>query len=173
MSDQPTSNERVVLNPPLSVETISGLVPGDSVSITGPLYAARRATCERLAVNLNSDEALPIDWEGQVLYLLGPTPPEAPRTVGASGSDWPLPWDRLFAAGLRAVIGLGIVDPAFAAILREIRGICLDVSPEHAAKAAASIRAIEDVAYPELRDAPLRSFHVEEFPAAVRSLGGE
>ncbi len=173
MPDQSTSNEPVVLKPPLSAETVSEVCAGDSVSITGPLYAARRATCQRIAEDVNSGEALPFDMEGQILYLVGPTPPEAPLTVGASGTDWPLPWDRLFAAGLRAVIGIGVVDPAFAAVLQESRGLCLDISPEHAAKAAASIRTIEDVAYPELCDAALRRLHVEGFPATVHSLGAD
>ena len=72
---------------PLSNRDIEGLHVGDQVRLSGILLTARDAAHKRLVELMDTDQPLPIDLHGQVLYYVGPTPPRPGMVIGSAGQS--------------------------------------------------------------------------------------
>ena len=68
---------------PLGDEALAGLAMGDMCELWGTLYTARDAAHKRMIEALDGGEALPFEVAGEVIYYVGPTPPQ-PGAVGKS-----------------------------------------------------------------------------------------
>ena len=66
--------ETIRITTPLKEEDSRKLRAGDSVLITGTIYSARDAAHKVMTEALARGEKLPIDWNNQIVYYLGPTP---------------------------------------------------------------------------------------------------
>jgi fumarate hydratase subunit beta len=164
---------------PADRAVLLGLRVGDAVLLSGPVFAARDATHERLAAELERDGALPYGLSGATLFYAGPTPPAAGRVVGAVGPTTARRMDawtpRLQAAGIVATIGKGPRS-------HQVRSSCAANGCVYfaavggaAALLARSVTAIETVAYPDLGTEALVRMTLEAFPAfvAIDSAGGD
>ena len=66
---------------PLTAEIIKDLHAGDVVRITGPVYTARDAAHKRMTEAMAEGRPLPFDIKGQVVYYVGPSPPNRAKLL--------------------------------------------------------------------------------------------
>ena len=96
---------------PLTPEKVKDLKAGDSVLITGIIYAARDAAHKLMYEALQRGEKLPIDWEGQIVYYVGPSPAKPGQAIGSAGPTTSGRMDKytptLIANGQKGMIGKG------------------------------------------------------------------
>jgi tartrate/fumarate subfamily iron-sulfur-dependent hydro-lyase beta chain len=156
---------------PVSVESLSDLIAGDEVLLSGPVYTARDATHARITDELNRTGALPHGLAGQVLFYAGPTPPAAGRAIGSVGPTTSKRMDvhtpALLDAGIVATIGKG-------ARSADVRDACVRTGAVYfaavggtAALLATHVRSAETVAWEDLGTEALVRLELDEFPAYV------
>jgi tartrate/fumarate subfamily iron-sulfur-dependent hydro-lyase beta chain len=160
---------RIVL--PHDVETLRSLPVGTAVLLSGPVFAARDATHERLAAELERDGALPHGLAGQVLFYAGPSPATAGRPAGAVGPTTAKRMDawtpRLLEAGIAATLGKGARTEAVRHACVATGAVYLAAVGGAAALLATRVRSIDVVAYPELGTEALARMELDGFPAWV------
>ena len=66
--------ESIRITTPFTEEDSRKLKAGDSVLITGTIISARDAAHKAMTEALARGEKLPVDWNNQIVYYLGPTP---------------------------------------------------------------------------------------------------
>ena len=152
-------------------ETLASLHAGDAVEITGRVLTLRDATAARLTRALERREPLPVSFEGQVLYAVGPSPAKPGQVIGSAGPTTTARMARyfpaLFEAGVRAVIGKG-----------ELHGDDMEAFVRHGviyfaaigglgALLAKQVTAASVVAYDDLGPEALYALDVTAFPATV------
>ncbi|MDZ4655614.1 MAG: FumA C-terminus/TtdB family hydratase beta subunit [Coriobacteriia bacterium] len=156
---------------PARVEVFSGLVAGDEVLLSGPVYTARDATHRRIADELERTGQLPFDLAGQVLFYAGPTPAAAGRAVGSVGPTTAKRMDAytpiFLDAGIVATIGKG-------ARCAEVRDACVRTGAVYfaavggsAALLAMHVRSAETVAWEDLGTEALVRMELDAFPVFV------
>ena len=67
-------SDKRILEAPFTNEMIRSLRVGDMVYISGTIYTARDAAHKRLAEMLQNGDAMPFDFQGEVVYYAGPCP---------------------------------------------------------------------------------------------------
>ena len=77
--------EPIRIHTPFTEEDSHKLKIGDSVLITGEIYAARDAAHKKMCEALAKGERLPIDWHNKMVYYLGPTPAKPGDPIGSCG----------------------------------------------------------------------------------------
>jgi tartrate/fumarate subfamily iron-sulfur-dependent hydro-lyase beta chain len=156
---------------PADAETLAGLVAGDEVALSGPVYTARDATHARILAELERDGRLPYGLAGQTLFYAGPTPARAGRPVGAVGPTTASRMDThtpaLMRAGIVATIGKGARSPEVLAACREAGGVYFAAVGGAAALLATHVESVEPVAYPELGTEALTRMVLRDLPAFV------
>jgi fumarate hydratase, class I len=140
----PLTGREIVLNTPLSEETVRRLKVGDMVLVSGEMYTGRDALHAYLMKN-----APPADLHGAVLYHCGPVMlKEGDRwTTKAAGPttsirEEPYQGEVIRRYGVRAVIGKGGMGPKTLAAMKEHGAVYL-----HAIGGAAQVyaKAIREV----------------------------
>jgi fumarate hydratase subunit beta len=156
---------------PLADEVIASLKTGDSLLLSGVLYAARDAAHRRMVEALDRGEPLPFDIRGQTLYYLGPSPPPPGRVIGAAGPTTSARMDiytpRLLAAGLKAMIGKGERSAEVREAMRRYGAVYLAAVGGAGALLSKCIVKAEVVAYPDLGPEAVRRLEVVDFPVTV------
>ncbi|MFW5868520.1 MAG: FumA C-terminus/TtdB family hydratase beta subunit [Armatimonadota bacterium] len=156
---------------PLDHDSVCGLVAGDVVHLTGPMYTARDAAHERLMKLIDAGEDLPIELEGQVIYYCGPTPAPPGHAIGAAGPTTSYRMDdfapELYARGLRGTIGKGNRSSHVREALKRYGGVYFVAVGGAGALLSDRIISAEVVAYPELGPEAIRRLEVEDFPVIV------
>ena len=157
---------------PLTDEVVKDLRAGDSLRLSGIMYAGRDASLKRMVEALDQDKALPIDIRGQTIYFMGPTPARFERVVGSAGPTTSgrmaayLP--RLMAEGLKGIIGKGMLPQGVRDVMKRYRVVYFAAVGGTGALICQSIKKAKLVAYEELGDAEaLRLLEVEGFPVTV------
>ena len=74
-----------VIKEPFTKDKLKDLKVGDSVLLTGTIYAARDAAHKRLVEMIKSGQELPLDIENQIIYYAGPTPARPGHPIGSAG----------------------------------------------------------------------------------------
>jgi len=143
----PLTGREVVLNTPISEETIRGLKIGDVVLINGEMYTGRDAVHAYLMKN-----PPPVDLNGAVLYHCGPVALKqgdrwAIKAAGPTTSSREEPYqaDILRKYGVRAVIGKGGMGAKTLAALAECGAVYLNAIGGAAQFYARSIEEVLDV----------------------------
>lgn len=156
---------------PLSREVASSLQSGDYVYLTGTIYTARDAAHKRMYETLQSNETLPINIEGNIIYYMGPSPARPGKVIGSAGPTTSSRMDKytpdLLDLGLVGIIGKGkrssqVVD----AIVRNGSVYFAAVGGAGALLSKAIVSA-EVVAYEDLGTEAIHKLEVKEFPAVV------
>jgi fumarate hydratase subunit beta len=163
--------EVIRITTPLTKEKVKSLKAGDSVLISGVIYAARDAAHKEMAEALNRGEKLPVDLTDQIVYYVGPSPAKPGQPIGSAGPTTSGRMDAytpaLIEQGLRGMIGKGyrskeVVDAMVkhgVAYFAAIGGA--------AALIARSVKKYEVLAYEDLGPEALAALTVEDFPAIV------
>ncbi|QJA05815.1 TRZ/ATZ family protein [Thermosulfurimonas marina] len=147
------------------------LRPGELLSLSGRLLAARDATHRRIIELLERGEPLPVDLEGQAFYYVGPSPAPPGRVIGSAGPTTAYRMDaytpRLLALGLAATIGKGPRGAEVREAIVRYGAVYLATFGGAGAYLSQKIRAARVLAFPELGPEALFELEVEDFPAIV------
>jgi fumarate hydratase subunit beta len=116
-----------IIRPPLSNDTVDQLSAGDRVLISGIIYTARDAAHKRLVELIRENRPLPVDLAGQIIYYVGPTPPQPGMPIGAAGPTTSYRMDPyaplLIEKGLKGMIGKGIRGDAVIEAMKRYRAV--------------------------------------------------
>lgn len=144
---------------------------GDTVSLTGTLYTARDAAHKRIVAAMEQGEPLPFPLEGAAIYYAGPTPAKPGQVIGSVGPTTSGRMDpyapRLLDAGLCCMIGKGVRNAAVQEALIRNQAVYMVAIGGAGAVKAASITAVEVVAYDDLGCESVKRLTVEHFSAIV------
>ncbi|MDD5643124.1 MAG: Fe-S-containing hydro-lyase [Syntrophales bacterium] len=164
-------SKTVKLTPPLTDKDVEGLEIGDKVLITGVIYTARDAAHKRLVDMLAAGQELPVDFKGQILYYVGPSPASPGRVIGAAGPTTAYRMDSytftMLELGLKAMIGKGKRAPEVIAAIQQYKAVYLGATGGAGALISQCIKKAEVVAFPELGPEAVHRLEVEDLPTIV------
>lgn len=164
-------SKEVKLTPPLTDNDVTQLEIGDKVLISGVIYTGRDAAHKRLMDMLAAGQKLPVDFKGQILYYVGPSPARPGRVIGAAGPTTATRMDAytptMLKLGLKAMIGKGRRGPEVIAAMKEHQAVYLGATGGAGALISMCIKAAEVVAFPELGPEAIYRLTVEDLPTLV------
>jgi len=164
-------SKTVNLTPPLTDKDVEVLEIGDRVLVSGVIYTARDAAHKRLVDLLAAGRDLPVDFKGQILYYVGPSPASPGRVIGAAGPTTSYRMDSytstMLQLGLKAMIGKGKRSPEVIAALQQYKAVYLGATGGAGALISQCIKKAQVVAFPELGPEAVHRLEVENLPAIV------
>lgn len=156
---------------PLTPDKVKSLKAGDSVLITGTIYAARDAAHKLMYEAIQKGEKLPIDWEGKIVYYVGPTPAKPGQAIGSAGPTTSGRMDKytptMIAHGQKGMIGKGYRSKEVVDAMKKYGAVYFAALGGAGALIAKSIKKYEVLAYGDLGPEALAAMTVEDFPAIV------
>lgn len=163
--------EQIRITTPLTEETARSLKAGDSVLITGIIYTGRDAAHKRLIETLDRGEKLPVDFNGQVIYYVGPSPAKPGQPIGSAGPTTSGRMDaytpKMLALGLKGMVGKGYRSTEVVEAMKKHGAVYFAATGGAAALIAKSIKKYEVIAYEDLGTEAISKLTVENFPAIV------
>lgn len=163
--------DKRIITPPLTDEVIRTLHAGDMVYVTGTIYTARDAAHKRLVEMLERGEAMPFDFEGQIVYYAGPAPAKPGEPIGSVGPTTSGRMDAytptLMKEGLRAMIGKGLRSREVIDTLISETGVYFAAIGGAAALMSGCVKSAEVIAFEDLGPEAIRKLYVEELPVIV------
>ena len=163
--------EQIRIQTPLTEEMSRKLKAGDAVLITGTIIAARDAAHKAMTEALARGEKLPVDWQNQIVYYLGPTPAKPGQPIGSCGPTTSGRMDAytptMLKQGIKGMIGKGSRTPEVIEAMKENGVTYFAAVGGAAALIAKSVKKYEVLAYPELGPEAVARLTVEDFPAIV------
>jgi len=159
------------ISAPLTDDDVLELRAGDNVLISGVIYTGRDAAHQKLFELVSAGELLPVDFSGQMIYYVGPSPAKPGKVIGSAGPTTSGRMDvytpTMLAQGLKACIGKGSRSQAVKDALVKYKAVYLAATGGAAALLARTVRQAEVVAYAELGAEAIYRLEVEDFPATV------
>lgn len=163
--------DKIRITTPLTEEQSRKLKVGDSVLISGVIYSARDAAHKVMTEALARGEQLPIDWNNQIVYYLGPTPAKPGNPIGSCGPTTSGRMDAytptMLEQGIKGMIGKGSRDKAVIESMKKNGVTYFAAVGGAAALISKCVKKYEVIAYPELGPEALAALTVEDFPAIV------
>jgi fumarate hydratase subunit beta len=167
------------LKEPFTKDKLEKLRAGDTVLLTGTIYAARDAAHKKLIEMIEAGEPLPLQIENQMVYYMGPTPARPGHPIGSAGPTTSYRMDSftpaLLALGLSGMIGKGPRNDEVKKCAKEQGAVYFAAIGGAAALIAQSIKASEVVAFADMGTEAIRSLYVEDMPLVVAydTVGGD
>ena len=159
------------LKEPFTKEKLKTLRAGDSVLLTGTIYAARDAAHKKLTEMVAAGEPLPLQIENQMIYYMGPTPARPGYPSGSAGPTTSYRMDAftptLLKLGLSGMIGKGPRSEEVKTCAAEEGAVYFAAIGGAGALIAQSIQSSEVVAFAELGAEAIRKLYVEDMPLVV------
>jgi fumarate hydratase subunit beta len=159
------------INTPIYSDTISKMRAGDIVYISGTIYTGRDQAHKRLVEALEKDGKLPIDFNGQVIYYVGPTPAKENRPIGSCGPTSSYRMDAystpLMKEGLKVMIGKGDRSNQFINDMIKHQGVYLQAVGGAGALLSRKVLKSEVVLYHDLGSEAIYKLEVKDFPVIV------
>lgn len=156
---------------PLDKGVTEKLKAGDYVWISGTIYTARDAAHKRMQEALDRGERLPVDWKGNIIYYMGPSPAREGRVIGSAGPTTASRMDpytpRLLDMGLGGMIGKGKRSPEVVNAIVRNQAVYFAAVGGAGALLSKQIKKAEVVAYDDLGTEAIRRLEVEDFPVIV------
>ncbi len=156
---------------PFTKDKFSGLRVGDSVLLTGTIYAARDAAHKRLVGMIEEGQELPIEIKDQIIYYAGPTPARPGHPIGSAGPTTSYRMDsftpQLLKLGLSGMIGKGPRNDEVKQAAAECGAVYFAAIGGAAALISQSIKEAEVVAFAELGTESIHRLYVEDMPLIV------
>ena len=157
---------------PFDNALVESLKAGDQVLLSGFIHTARDAAHKRWCDVLNSDEAFPFKFQGEVIYFAGPAPAKPGQPIGSIGpttsyrmDDYsPLVIER---AGIKGMIGKGNRSQDVVDAMKKFKCVYFAASGGLGALLANSVTASEIIAYEDLGPEAVRRLTIKDFPAIV------
>lgn len=164
-------NKVIRIKTPLAEEQVKALKVGDNVLIRGIIYTGRDAAHKRLAELIEKRKELPVDFQGQIIYYVGPAPAKPGYAAGSAGPTTSYRMDPytvpLLDRGLKGMIGKGTRSKEVIEAMKRYGAVYFGAVGGAAALIARSIKKVEVVAYEDLGPEAIHRFYVEDFPAIV------
>jgi len=161
----------IKIQAPLAEADVRRLKAGDSVLISGVMYTARDMAHKRLCEAIDAGGRLPFEFEGAIIYFVGPTPARPGRVIGAAGPTTSSRMDpfspKLIANGLKAMVGKGYRGEAVREALKKYGAVHLSAIGGAGALLSKHIVEAEVIAYEDLGTEAIRKLRVVDFPAIV------
>ncbi|TCL38848.1 fumarate hydratase subunit beta [Anaerospora hongkongensis] len=114
---------------------------------------------------------LPVDFTGQIVYYVGPTPAKPGRPIGSAGPTTSGRMDaytpRMLDQGLKGMIGKGYRTPEVVEAMKKHNAVYFAATGGAAALIAKTIKTYEVIAYPDLGAEAIAKMTVEDLPAIV------
>lgn len=156
---------------PFDQDTVNSLKSGDTILLSGTIFAARDAAHKRMVALLDDNLPLPFDVNGQIIYYVGPCPAREGEVIGAAGPTTSSRMDayapRLIELGLKGMIGKGMRSPSVVAAMVKYGAVYLGAVGGAGAAISRCIKFQEIIAFPELGPEAIRKLIVEDFPLTV------
>lgn len=156
---------------PLTEDKTKSLKAGDSVLISGIIYAARDAAHKRLMELLEKGKELPMEVNNQIIYYVGPTPAKPGKAIGSAGPTTSYRMDpyapKLLDMGLKGMIGKGKRSLEVIEAIKRNKGIYFGAIGGAGALISKSIIKSEVVAYEDLGSEAIMKLEVIDFPVVV------
>ncbi|QJW48742.1 Fe-S-containing hydro-lyase [bacterium BFN5] len=163
--------EKIRITTPFTEEQARKLKAGDSVLITGTIISARDAAHKTMTEALERGEKLPIDWQNQIVYYLGPTPAKPGNPIGSAGPTTSGRMDaytpKMLEQGIKGMVGKGSRSAAVIEAMKKHGVVYMAAVGGAAALISKCIKKYEVLAYPELGPEAVAALEVEDFPAIV------
>jgi fumarate hydratase class I len=151
---------------------------GQKLLLTGTILTGRDAAHKRMQEMLTRGESLPVNFEGRVIYYVGPVDPVRGEVVGPAGPTTATRMDKftdmmLAQAGAIAMIGKAERGAAAIDSIRRHKAAYLIAVGGAAYLISRAIRAARVVAFPDLGMEAIYEFEVKDMPVtvAVDSMG--
>ena len=164
-------NDTLELMTPLLDETIADLATGQMVYLSGTVYTARDAAHKRMVEMLQSGEAAPFPFMGEVVFYAGPCPSPSGRVIGSIGPTTSGRMDAyapfLIRCGLKAMIGKGLRSPDVIEAVRECGGVYFAAIGGAAAQMSRCVKEAAVIAFGDLGTEAIRRLTVERLPLIV------
>ena len=161
----------IKIKTPFTTARVRELRAGDNVLISGVIYTGRDAAHKRLVDLIEKNAELPIDFDGQFIYYVGPTPTKPGDASGAAGPTTSYRMDpytvALIEKGLKGMIGKGLRSSEVIEAMKKNGVVYFGAVGGAAALIAKSIKKVVVVAYADLGSEAIHRFYVEDFPAIV------
>ncbi len=159
------------LDTPLTYDKIKDLKAGDNITLSGVIYTGRDAAHKRMCEALQNGDKLPFDFEGQVIYYVGPCPCKDDEVIGSCGPTTSGRMDAysplLIEHGLCAMIGKGKRNREVVDAIIDHKGIYFGAIGGAGALIAEHIKSAEVIAYDDLGTEAIRRLVVEDLPLTV------
>ncbi len=156
---------------PLTEEVVRSLKAGDNVLIDGVIYTGRDAAHKRLVDTMNRGEELPVDFDGQIIYYVGPCPAKPGKAIGSAGPTTSGRMDAYTPAmldvGLKGMIGKGNRSKEVVEAMKAHGAVYLLAIGGAGALLAKRIKKADVVAYGDLGPEAIYRLEVEGFPVVV------
>ena len=156
---------------PLTEEMAIKLRAGDTVRLSGTVYAARDEAHEKMIELLDRREELPFPIEDATIYYVGPAPARPGQVIGSAGPTTAGRMDvytpTLLERGLRGMIGKGERSDAVIDAMKRRGAVYFGAIGGAGALLARCITAQEVIAWPELGPEALRKLTVKDMPLIV------
>ena len=163
--------EQIRIQTPFTEEMSRKLKAGDAVLISGEIIAARDAAHKAMTEALARGEKLPVDWNNQMVYYLGPTPAKPGDPIGSCGPTTSGRMDAytptMLEQGIKGMIGKGSRSKEVIESMKKNGVTYFAAVGGAAALIAKSVKNYEVLAYPELGPEAVAKLTVEDFPAIV------
>ena len=163
--------EQIRIQTPFTEEKSRTLKAGDAVLISGEIIAARDAAHKAMTEALARGEKLPVDWQNQMVYYLGPTPAKPGDPIGSCGPTTSGRMDAytptMLEQGIKGMIGKGSRSKEVVESMKKNGVTYFAAVGGAAALIAKSVKKYTVIAYPELGPEALAALEVEDFPAIV------
>lgn len=156
---------------PLTDEMVKDLKAGDEVLISGTIYTGRDAAHKRLVELLDKGEKLPVDFEGQIIYYVGPAPAKPEQVINSAGPTTSYRMDpyapRLIEVGLKGMIGKGGRGDNVVDAMKKHGAVYFAATGGAAALISRAVKKMDIVAYEDLGAEAIRKLEVVDFPCTV------
>jgi len=160
-----------ILKLPLEANQVRELKAGQWVNLSGHLYTGRDATLKRVCDTIAESKTPPVDFKGQLLYFVGPTPPAPGEPIGAAGPTTSRRMESfiptMIKAGIVGIMGKGPLSESTMAELKRHGVIYLAAAGGAGAFYGSKVHGAAVMAYEDLGTAAIYSMQVEKFPAVV------
>lgn len=163
--------KKIRIRLPLDEKTAVSLKAGDSVLLSGTVYAARDEAHENMVKLLDEGKELPFDIRDASVYYVGPAPAAPGQVIGPAGPTTSGRMDaytpRLLDQGLRGMIGKGERSDEVIEAMKRNKAVYFAAVGGAGALLSKRIISQEVIAWEELGPEALRKMQVEDFPAIV------
>lgn len=156
---------------PITKKDIKKMKAGDMVYISGIIYTGRDQAHKKMVESIEKNEPLPFDFDGQVIYYVGPTPAKEGRPIGSCGPTSSYRMDPfalpLMEKGLKVMIGKGDRSDTFIKDMINQNAVYLQAVGGAGALLSKKVLKSEVVAYEELGPEAIYKLEVKDFPVIV------
>ncbi len=163
--------EKKIIQVPFVKEELEQLKSGDYIYLTGTIYTARDAAHKRLYESMIKGEELPIAFNNNIIYYLGPSPARPGNVIGSAGPTTSSRMDKytplMLDAGLKGMIGKGKRSKVVIDSIVKNGAVYMAAVGGAGALLSKCIKESEVIAYDDLGTEAIRKLRVEELPVIV------